>query len=420
MRRHKHWLLFLFLIVLYQLSCKKTIDYTPVPVVTTTGVTEISSTTALSGGVVTSDAGAVVSTKGVCYSTSPSPTITDHVTMNGYGTGSYSSELKGLTANTKYYLRAYAINYNGTGYGEEFSFTTLPEQVPLVTTLPAKDISFSTAAVSGMIVSNGGSAIREKGFCWSTDTLPSLLHSVTVITGDNFSGKITALKPATKYYLRAYAVNQRGTAYGNTVSFTTMEPPPHTVFDIDNNLYHTVIIGSQQWLVDNLLTRRLNDGTVIPRVNVNDAWSGLNTPGYSWYQNNESYGAVYGALYNWYSVSTEKLCPVNWHVPSDSEWTVLHTYLGNNAGSKMKERGNTHWTRPNSDATNESGFTGLPGGYRSYEGIFYYIGSTGYWWSSTEREPSKAWVHDLNTYGVDLYRISTYKTSGFSVRCVHD
>lgn len=420
LRKHKHWIIFLLLLVLYQFSCKKTIDYKPVPVVTTTRITEISPTSALSGGTVTSDAGTVVSARGVCYSTNPSPTITDRVTMNGHGTGNYSSELKGLSPNTKYYLRAYAINYNGTGYGEEFSFTTLPEQVPVVTTLPVKDISFSTATVSGMIVSNGGAIIREKGFCWSADTVPTLRHSIITIADDTFSGKIAGLKSSTKYYLRAYTVNQHGIGYGNTVSFTTMEQPPGTVLDIDHNLYHTVIIGSQQWLVENLLTTRLNDGTVLPTAIGGEIWSSLSTPAYSWYLNNESYKNIYGALYNWYSINTKKLCPVNWHVPSDSEWTVLNTYLGNNAGTKMKENGNTHWIRPNSDATNESGFTGLPGGYRSYNGSFYYIGSTGYWWSSTERDPSKAWALDLNTYGTALYRISTYKTSGFSVRCVHN
>jgi len=137
------------------------------------------------------------------------------------------------------------------------------------------------------------------------------------------------------------------------------------VIDIDNNRYHIVTIGTQTWMAENLKVTRYNDGTPIPLVTDNVAWSNLSTPGYTWYNNSSS---DYGALYNWYTVSNgiKNVCPTGWHIPTDDEWGNLVSFLGgsDNAMGKMKQSGLANWTMPNTAATNDSGFAGLPGGNR--------------------------------------------------------
>lgn len=198
-----------------------------------------------------------------------------------------------------------------------------------------------------------------------------------------------------------------------------------TVTDIDSNVYHTVTIGTQVWMVENLKTTKYNDGTAIPNVTDSTAWSGLSTPAYCWYNNDSiTNKTTYGALYNLYTVNTGKLCPTGWHVPTDAEWTTLTTYLGGEsvAGGKLKETGTTHWLSPNTGAINESDFTALPGGYRYYSGIFNYVGKYGYWWSSTEDESNNSWAWDRDmvfNYNV-VFRDINYKNNGFSVRCLRD
>ena len=141
-----------------------------------------------------------------------------------------------------------------------------------------------------------------------------------------------------------------------------------SIKDIEGNVYKTIAIGKQVWMTENLKTTKFNDGTSIPMVTENEAWIKLTTPAYSWYNNDSTANKnTYGALYNWYTVKTNKLCPAGWHVPTDAEWVALITYLEGFtvAGGKMKEKGIEHWKSPNEGATNETGFTALPGGYRS-------------------------------------------------------
>lgn len=195
------------------------------------------------------------------------------------------------------------------------------------------------------------------------------------------------------------------------------------VMDIDGNMYNTVTIGTQVWMTEDLKTTRYNDGTAIRLVTDDTEWSNLTSPGYSWYKNDEAtYGVSYGALYNWYTIESGNICPDGWHVPEDKELTVLTDFLGGEsiAGGKLKETGTEHWTSPNTGATNQSGFTALPGGYRDSSGSFYYIGYTGYWWSATQNNVTYAWPRSLshNTTTVDMFPDN--KKNGFSVRCVAD
>ena len=195
-----------------------------------------------------------------------------------------------------------------------------------------------------------------------------------------------------------------------------------TITDMDGNVYTSITIGTQIWMAENLKTTKYNDGSSIQFITDNTAWSNITTLGYCWYNNEATYKNTYGALYNWYTVNTGKLCPIGWHVPTKSEWTTLADYLGgeSEAGSKMKETGNIHWISPLTIATNTSGFTALPGGYRSSDGSFNFIGYNGDWWSSTEYNTSEAWVLDMY-YEVSYVSIASInKSYGLSVRCIKD
>jgi uncharacterized protein (TIGR02145 family) len=192
------------------------------------------------------------------------------------------------------------------------------------------------------------------------------------------------------------------------------------ITDADMNVYPVVKIGTQYWMAANLRTRKYYDGTDIPLVFDDTEWQNLTTPGYCWYEYNEGVYGSFGALYNWYAVNTGILCPKGWHVPSDDEWTILSTYLGGEsvAGGKMKSV--TGWDDPNTGATNESGFSGLPGGDRYAEGTFHLVGHFGGWWSSTELSADYVWGWSLiysDAYGS---RIGVGKGIGFSVRCLRD
>jgi uncharacterized protein (TIGR02145 family) len=174
---------------------------------------------------------------------------------------------------------------------------------------------------------------------------------------------------------------------------------------------------------ENLATTKYNDNTDIPLVLDGSTWSGTATDAYSWYNfDADTYAATYGALYNWHAVNTGKLCPAGWHVPSDEEWTTLTVFLGGEtlAGGVLKESGLTHWTTPNSDATNETGFTALPGGNIGRYGACTYVTSFGLWWSSTVSSSIAAWSRTLFNYDGSISAGSSNKRNGFSVRCLRD
>jgi uncharacterized protein (TIGR02145 family) len=195
-----------------------------------------------------------------------------------------------------------------------------------------------------------------------------------------------------------------------------------TVKDINGNVYKTVSIGKQVWMAENLKTTKYNDGTAIPLVADDKAWAALTTPAFCWYNNDIANKEVYGAMYNWFTVNTNKLCPTGWRVPTDAEWTTLTTYLGgkNVAGGKLKEAGTIHWKSPNTGATNESGFTALPSGSRATNGSFHFLGEGGTCWSSKEYDASNAWFRSI-TY--DYSVITNFygrNQAGWSVRCLQD
>jgi len=209
----------------------------------------------------------------------------------------------------------------------------------------------------------------------------------------------------------------------NKSEVSPSEQIQYLVEDIDGNVYKTVKIGHQTWMTKNLKTTRFNDGTPIPLVTGGAAWAALSAPAYCWYNNDSvSYKNTYGALYNGYAVMTGKLCPTDWHVPSDEDWTKLINYLGGEsfAGDRLKETGTDYWVSPNTGATNESGYTALPGGLRYYDGIFHDFGFSGYWWTSTEYSDTRAFFRYMDYEYSNVFSFNNSKNIGFSVRCLRD
>jgi len=190
---------------------------------TTTAATGIATTAATAGGNITSDGGLLITARGVCWSTTTAPTISNSKTSDGTGTGIFASSLTGLQPNTKYYLRAYATNLVGTTYGNEISFTTPATAVLTLTTTAASSVGTTTATAGGNITSDGGASVTARGVCWSTSSGPTISSSITAngIGTGTFTSSLTGLIPGATYYLRAYATNANGTAYGNEVTFTT-------------------------------------------------------------------------------------------------------------------------------------------------------------------------------------------------------
>lgn len=193
-----------------------------------------------------------------------------------------------------------------------------------------------------------------------------------------------------------------------------------TITDRDGNVYQTVKIGNQVWMVENFKATKFNDGTPIPNVTDESEWSYLTSPGYCWYENDISNKATYGALYNWYVINTGKLAPAGWHVSTNDDWETLSDFLGvgDAAGGELKEAGTEHWLSPNTGATNSSGFLALPGGFRHYNGGFAGQRSCGRWWSFTECDATNSYYLELSDYYVYLTRICDQKGFGYSVRLV--
>ena len=196
-----------------------------------------------------------------------------------------------------------------------------------------------------------------------------------------------------------------------------------TITDADGNVYTSVTIGTQEWMVENLRTTKYSDGTSIPNVTDYTEWNNLSTGAWSYYDNDEKEGDTYGKLYNWYAVETGKLCPTGWHVPTDTEWTVLTDYLaadGHNGTQGTALKATSGWNS-SGNGTDNYGWNGLPGGERSYNSGFDDVGYRGYWWSSSQNDALSAWPRDLYSYsfGYD-YSYSNYKENGFSVRCLRE
>lgn len=397
-------------------SCKKE----EIPTIATSPVTDVEVTTATCGGNVTNGGSGPVIARGVCWGTNATPTIDGEKTTESGGAGTFTSKITGLDAATTYYVRAYATNSAGTAYGAAQSFTT-PGKKPAASVSDATNITAISATLNGAVTANllTTTVTFEYGLTTSYGKSSTAVQSPA--TGENptnVSVGITGLNVGTIYHFRIKAVNSLGTTYSEDHVLETL------LMDQDGNEYHAITIGTQVWMQENLKTTRLNDGTAISYVPIPGEWINKAMPAYSWYENNEDNKDSYGAMYNFYAVNTGKLCPAGWHVPSREEWLTLINFLGGvtTAGGKLKEEGTLHWNAPNADATNESQFTALPGGYRSYTDAAYFsLKDNCSMWSSSLNTSSTAYEIAITLYNTtDVQIVSANLKYGVSVRCLKD
>jgi len=218
-----------------------------------------------------------------------------------------------------------------------------------------------------------------------------------------------------------------------TVLFVTLQKNivSQTVQDIDGNTYNTVQISNQEWMTENLKTTKLNDGTTIPFISDNIAWSHLVTSGFSWYNNDSlTYKNRYGAYYNWFVINTGMLCPSGWHIPSDAEWKNLELYLGmtqqmaddsywRGTDQGLQLKSTTDWSN-NGNGNNNTGFNAKPGGYRFADGEFGTTDDYASWWTATEMDSDYALNREMNDADALIGRSESDKKNGYSVRCVKD
>ncbi len=389
-------------------------DYThpSLATVTTGSISNITPTTATcQNSIVTTDGIIPLTMKGVCWSTTQNPTITDSQTSNGSAIATYNSSLTALQPGTTYYVRAYATNYIGTAYGNQVSFTTTIPPLAAFTGTP------TSIQPGGTVQFTDQSANNPTGWSWDfgdggTSTLQNPSHIYS--TAGNYTVALTA-------------TNEHGSSTETKNNYISVI---NGVPDIDGNIYGFVTIGTQIWMTHNLKTTKYNDGTPIPNITDDDTWENATTPGYCDNGNSAANAVTYGRLYNYYAVSTGKLCPTGWHVPSESEWNTLVSYLGGAsvAGGKLKQTGTTLWNAPNTGATNESGFTAIPGGLRAYDGSFAGPGGHASFWTSTafpnadDWSLGKEWPHAVwrrvFNHNAQIEASHGRMIAGFSVRCV--
>jgi uncharacterized protein (TIGR02145 family) len=354
----------------------------------------------------------------------------------------------GLMSNTTYTYRVKAFNTLGDSqnYTNELTLiTTLTAGLPTLTTTVSSSITQTTAISGGTISNDGGAAINARGICWSTNPNPTIALSTKTNDGagtGTFTSNLIGLTANTIYYIRAYATNSVGTAYGNQLNFTTLQNSATlnvtgpNITDIDGNTYQSVANCGITFSKQNLNVSKYTDGTPIPEVSNSSQFAALTTGAWCYYNNDPANGTIYGKLYNWYAIAgiydaaslvnpslRKKLAPTGWHIPTDSEWTQLTDCLGGEsvAGGKMKSTGTSLWQSPNTAATNESGFSALPGGYRLNGGAFFTKGFDCYFWSSTTAfNENDFWGRNLgNDYGF-VDRLSFFNRLALSVRIVKD
>ena len=400
-----------------------------VPSVTTANVTNITSTTAISGGNVTSTGGAAVTLRGVCWSTSQNPTIFNAHTSDGSGTGSFVSSLEGLLPSTTYYIRAYATNSQGTAYGNQLSFTTSPTiTIPTVTTASVTNITSSTAISGGNVTASGGAAVSARGVCWSTSQNPTLSDSHTTDGSGNgvFVSNLSGLSPSTTYYVKAYATNSRGTAYGNQESFTTTSSGiqcndftlTHTAGSVapvsktvNYNVALTDLSGETKcWITQNL-------GADFQATTVND--NSEAAAGWYW-QFNRKQGYKHDGTTR--TPSTTWISSIN----ENSDWLPANDPCALLLGSGWRLPTNTEWT--NADETggwdnyNETFASVLKlhaaGHLYNGGGSLYNRGSSGDYWSSSQDVSDRGRYLSFGS-GYSLMD-DGYKAGGGSARCLRD
>lgn len=408
--------------------------------VNTNETSAIQATQATLHGEVSYAGGTPVSERGFVWSTTPTPEMAIHNSIsNGSGLGVFSNTIETLEPATQYYYRAYAINQIGVSYGETIQFST-PATLATILTKPIENISLYGARSGGEVINDGGAAISQKGIVWGTQPNPTTSLTTKTLNGaglSNFTATLTLLTPGTVYHLRAYATNSVGTAYGNAITFSTLEIPT-SITDVDGNVYSVFQIGNQFWMQENLRVSKYCNGDAIPMYMADAQWQQLTTGGWSYYDNFSGNESV-GKLYNFYAVADDRNpCPCGWHVPTDAEWTQLENHLiavgmnfdNTNQGNKIAKAmaSKTMWQTSsifgavgfNSSTNNTSHFNGLPAGRRFNTGEFVNYGSTAAWWTSSQQNGDLAWYRWLSKDGLDSKKNAANKRFGYNIRCIMD
>ncbi len=292
---------------------------------------------------------------------------------------------------------------------------------PTVFTLDVYDITYSTAKVEYYVSSDGGEYVEESGIYYSTSPNAELTGTKVQISEGigNYTVTLTNLTPDTTYYIKAYAKNNTGTSYGFELNFETFYG---SVTDYDGNIYHSIKIGNQEWMAENLKTTHYADGTEITLVEDSATWAnGTNAKAYCYYENSIENTSIYGLLYTWIAAMNQAsasnlnpsgvqgACPDGWHLPSDDEWVELIDYLGGISIADEKLKTTSGWTGGN--GTDDYGFSALPAGLREENANFGYLGYATAYWTASDQVSYFFW-------GPDLMRLDDYWQWGYSVRCV--
>ena len=359
----------------------------------TVEVSDVTGATAISGGIIFSDGGDEISTQGICWDTIPDPVLGRRSKRDTTEQESFTCEISGLKGGTTYYVRAYATNNGGISFGENISFTT--NEVPVLETAKAYEITGYSAKCGGEIVKDFGLQISEVGVCWSEDADPSIEDSKAdgQLVGDSFTAEITDLEPCTDYHVRAYAISSNGdVGYGDEVIFSTL------IIDYDGNFYTSVEIGSQVWMVENYKCTHFADGSDLAAVQFHSG----------------DVNEEFGASYLWTDIIKDNFAPKGWHVPTDEEWAALNSYI-EGKGLLLKEPGTDHWNTDN--GTNETGFTAFGSGH-IYGAA---LKSETTWWTSTENSNASSQGIRWSLFDSgDMGRYANEKTFMFTVRLIKD
>jgi len=303
-----------------------------------------------------------------------------------------------------------------------------------IETLDVSSITAYSAELGGKIVSDGDLPILSRGVCWSLEPNPTI-HGNSYI-GEaglgEYQFEIKELNAGKTYYAKAFYINDIDTVYGNQVEFNTQDylifnPDLEygTVTDIDGNVYKTITIGTQTWMVENLRTTRYQNGDAIDHVTDLSKWGyfQIQTPAYIYYDNNESNKAVHGALYNWYAaVDKRNVAPVGWHVPTVEDWQELINHLdpfnSKDFGKELRETTTAHWYFDgdlNRASTNSTGFTAIPSGKAVTGGFWDKGNGSAHYWTSTGTWDGSSCVYLYDHISIDYLQPNA---RGFSIRCI--
>jgi uncharacterized protein (TIGR02145 family) len=308
---------------------------------------------------------------------------------------------------------------------------------PTVVTLPVSDITYHSAESGAEFIIETGITSYGLNYFINSDSKinytikRSVTDSRTSSYGEERPIHLEGLVPNTIYHVQAFGITKTEKVYGSDLEFTTLPFDKTLIFnsgliygslsDNEGNTYKTIQIGTQVWMAENLIATKYRDGSSIQNIEDEKKWYADTIGAYCLFKNGLYYGNTFGNLYNFYAVAGQhNLCPTGWHVPSIAEWTILEVYLGNNAGGKLKEAGTTHWDSPNTGATNESGFTAIPGSSR-IQG-FDDVGNFGGWWSFPKHDASTSLTIEVGSKSNLLFvgKEGFYFNFGLSVRCLKD